>query len=142
MVAINTNLIERYSNGQVIISEGIVSAKAYVMISGKVRISKKKGDRSITVAVLEEGDTFGEMGLFQKATRSATATAVGEVAVGVIDRSQFEKMMEACPETLQSIINSLVNRLRLTTNSLASIGIQLEKVKKSNDALSKKDFEE
>ena len=141
-VTITTNLVERYSNGQVIISEGIVSAKAYVIISGKVRVSKKKGDRTITVTILRDGDTFGEMGLFQKAARSATATAIGEVAVGVIDRKQFEKMMEACPENMQSIINSLINRLRLTTNSLATIGIQLEMVMKSLEGISNKDYEE
>jgi CRP/FNR family cyclic AMP-dependent transcriptional regulator len=136
---IKTNITERYSNGQVIISEGVVSAKAYVILSGKVRISKKSGDRAITIAILKEGDTFGEMGLFQEAVRSATASAVGEVAVGVIDKEQFNKMVDDCPEALRYIINLLVNKLRLTTNSLASIGMQLEKAKKALDAIPNKE---
>ncbi|MBI3582163.1 MAG: cyclic nucleotide-binding domain-containing protein [Nitrospinae bacterium] len=139
MAGIKTNVTERYSNGQVIISEGVVSAKAYVILSGKVRISKRSGDRAITIAILKEGDTFGEMGLFQEAVRSATASAVGETAVGVINKDDFNKMVEDCPETLRYIINLLINKLRLTTNSLASIGMQLEKAKKALDAVSNKD---
>jgi CRP-like cAMP-binding protein len=110
-----------------------------VIISGKVRVSKKKENRSVTVAILREGDTFGEMGLFQDTVRSATATAVGEVEVGVIDRDEFKKMLVACPENMRFIVNSLVNRLRLTTNSLVSIGVQLEKAKKTLDSFAVKD---
>jgi CRP/FNR family cyclic AMP-dependent transcriptional regulator len=139
VAVIRTTITERYSNGQVIISEGVVSAKAYVILSGKVRISKKNVDRAITIAILKEGDTFGEMGLFQDAVRSATASAVGEAAVGVIDKEQFNKMLDDCPETLRYIINLLVNKLRLTTNSLASIGMQLEKAKKALDAIPNKE---
>ena len=139
VAVIKTTITERYSNGQVIISEGVVSAKAYVILSGKVRISKKNGDRTITIAILKEGDTFGEMGLFQDAVRSATASAVGEAAVGVINKEQFNKMLDDCPETLRYIRNLLVNKLRLTTNSLASIGMQLEKAKKALDAIPNKE---
>jgi CRP-like cAMP-binding protein len=139
MASIKSNIVERYSNGQIIISEGVVSAKAYVITSGKVRILKKKNNRSVTVAVLREGDTFGEMGLFQDEVRSATAVAVGEVAVGVIDKQQFAKLLEQCPENMRQIVISIVNRLRLTTNSLASIGVQLELAKQSLDSASIKD---
>jgi CRP/FNR family cyclic AMP-dependent transcriptional regulator len=137
-MAIKTNIVERYANGQVIISEGIVSGKAYVINSGKVRIIKKQDNRSVTVAVLREGDTFGEMGLFQDGVRSATAIAVGDVAVGVIDKEQFAKMLGQCPEIMQIIVRSMVNRLRLTTNSLAAIGVQLEKARKSFESISTK----
>lgn len=137
-MAIKTNIVERYANGQVIISEGIVSGKAYVINAGKVRIIKKQDNRSVTVAVLREGDTFGEMGLFQDGVRSATAIAVGDVSVGVIDKEQFAKILGQCPEIMQIIVRSMVNRLRLTTNSLAAIGVQLEKARKSFESVSTK----
>ena len=37
----NAPVIQRYSDGDVIISEGVISNNAYVVISGKVRITKK-----------------------------------------------------------------------------------------------------
>ncbi|MBI3794267.1 MAG: cyclic nucleotide-binding domain-containing protein [Nitrospinae bacterium] len=139
MAGIKPNLVERYSNGQNVVSEGVLSSKCYVILSGKVRVSKKKDNRTVTVALLREGDTFGEMGLFQDTVRSATATAVGDVEVGVIDKADFKKMLSACPDNMRYIVNSLVNRLRLTTNSLVAIGVQLEKAKKSLDPFALKD---
>ena len=40
-------------------------------------------------------------------------------------------MLEQVPEDLHSIINSLVERLKITTDKLTKIGLQLENAKKA-----------
>ncbi len=134
-----TPVVERFADGQAIITEGVMSTKAFIVISGKVRISKKIKNRSITVGVLKEGDVFGEMGLFQETVRSATATAQGDVTVGVIDKQRFKDMLSKCPEDMQAIIGSALDRLRVTTDRLAALGLQWEKANKALESVSIKE---
>ncbi len=136
---IKTPIIERFSDGQVIITEGIISTKAYIIQKGKVRIVKKIGNKSVTVVTLAEGDIFGEMGLFQETVRYATAIAVGEVEVGVIDKKRFEELMTHSPDEMKVIINAVIDRLRITTDKLTVLGLQWEKARKVLDAISTKE---
>jgi CRP-like cAMP-binding protein len=125
----NAPVIQRYSDGDVIISEGVISNNAYVVISGKVRITKKVNHKTVIVGTLKKGDVFGEMGLISSAVRSATVLAVGEVTVGFIDRDSFEKLLQTLPEELKIIIGALVQRLRITTEMLTRIGSELAESK-------------
>lgn len=133
---IDTPHVERFSDGQGIITEGILSARAYIVLSGEVRISKKVGDRNITVCVLKEGDVFGEMGFFQDTVRSATVTARGNVSVGIIDKEYFEEMLADCPDDLRAVLGAIIDRLRITTSKLAALGLKWEQAKKAMDAFS------
>ncbi len=136
---IKTPIIERFSDGQVIITEGVISTKAYIIQKGKVRITKKIGNRTVTVVTLTEGDIFGEMGLFQETVRYATAIAVGEVEVGVIDKKRFDELMSHSPDEMKVIINAVIDRLRITTDKLTVLGLQWEKARKVLDAISTKE---
>lgn len=136
---IKTPIIERFSDGQVIITEGVVSTKAYIIQKGKVRISKKIDSKSVTVVTLAEGDIFGEMGLFQETVRYATAIAVGEVEVGVIDKKRFDELMRHSPDELKVIMNAVIDRLRITTDKLTVLGLQWEKTRKVIEAISTKE---
>ncbi len=136
---IDTPYVERFADGQNIVTEGIVSNKAYIVMQGKIRIQKKVEDKNVTVGTLKKGDVFGEMGLFQESKRSATAVAKGDVTVGIIDREHFDKLMDQCPNDMKAIINSLIDRLRLTTNKLAALGYQWEKTQRTLNAISVKE---
>ncbi len=136
---IKTPIIERFSDGQVIITEGVVSTKAYIIQKGKVRIAKKIGNKTVTVVTLSEGDIFGEMGLFQETVRYATAIAVGEVEVGVIDKKRFDELILHSPDEMKIIINAVIDRLRITTDKLTVLGLQWEKARKVLDAISTKE---
>ncbi len=135
----NTPVIERYADSEVIVTEGIMSQKAYIVISGGVSISKKVGKRNVRIGLLKKGDIFGEMGLFQETVRSATATAVGDVEVGIIDKKSFNDLLDQCPDDMKIIINSLIDRLRDITNKLVNIGLKLEQAKRSIDSFSIKE---
>ena len=125
MTISNAPVIQRYSDGDVIISEGVVSNSAYVVVSGKVRVTKKVNNKIVIVGTLKKGDVFGEMGLISTAVRSASVLAVGEVTVGFIDRDSFDSLLETMPEELKIIIGALVQRLRVTTEMLTRIGSEL-----------------
>ncbi|MBT5867863.1 MAG: cyclic nucleotide-binding domain-containing protein [Nitrospinaceae bacterium] len=125
----DTPIHQFYSDGDTIITEGIMSNNAYVILKGKVRVSKKVDKKIVSVGTLKEGDVFGEMGLISETVRSANISAVGEVTVGVIGKDLFSETMNALPDGMKPIILALVERLRMTTHLLTRIGLELESTK-------------
>jgi len=66
---------QTFSDGDVIFNEGGPGDMAYEIVSGNVGISKMGGDGAIHLATLSKGEIFGEMGVLDNGTRSATAKA-------------------------------------------------------------------
>lgn len=124
-----TGVIQRYSDGDVIISEGIVSNNAYVVLSGQVKITKKVDKKTVVVGTLKKGEVFGEMGLITETVRSASVVASGDVSVGVIDKEAFAKLLDELPDDLEAVISALVERLKMTTNVLTKVGMELDKTR-------------
>jgi CRP/FNR family transcriptional regulator, cyclic AMP receptor protein len=122
----DTPYVQRYSDGDVIISEGVISNNACVLLSGKVKITKKIEKKTVVISTLKEGDVFGEMGLISNSLRSANVTAVGDVTIGIIDKERFDALLNDVPEDLRLVFSALVERLRVTTEKLSRIGIELE----------------
>lgn len=127
----NTPIVQRYSKGDVIISEGIISNNAYIVMSGKVQVTKKLEKKTVVINILNEGDVFGEMGLISKSNRSANVVAMSDTAIGIIDRETFENLLKDLPEDVQGIMMALVERLRFTSSQLSKVGVQFEKMKQS-----------
>ncbi len=125
----NTPDIQRYANGDIIVSEGIVSNNAYIVLEGKVNVTKKVDKKSILISSLSKGEVFGEMGLISQSTRSASVVAVGNVTIGVIEREQFDATVAQLPKDIQAIVKALVDRLRNTSDQLSRIGLELEKTR-------------
>ncbi|MEE9164874.1 MAG: cyclic nucleotide-binding domain-containing protein [Nitrospinota bacterium] len=126
----NIPVVGRFQDGEVIVTEGVASNNAYVVLSGKVKVVKKTDNKQVVIGTLSKGSVFGEMGLIGASTRTATVSAIGETNIGIIDKESFVKMLEQLPEDLRPIVNSLVERLKITTAKLAKIGLQLENAKK------------
>jgi len=71
-----------FADGQVVFREGDPGEGMHFIVSGAVRIEKRTGTAaaaggSKTLAILEAGDYFGEMSLFDQQPRSASAVAAG-----------------------------------------------------------------
>ena len=125
----DTPIHQHFADGNTIITEGIMSNNAYVILKGKVRITKKIDKKIISVGTLKEGEVFGEMGLISETVRSANITAIGDVTVGVIYKEFFDKSMNGLQDGMKPIILALVERLRMTTHLLTRIGLELESTK-------------
>jgi len=67
---------ERFLGGEVLFREGDLGDKMYVVLDGRVMISKRiPGGGEEALAFLERGDYFGEMALIDNESRSASATS-------------------------------------------------------------------
>ena len=98
-----------------IIQEGTLSDCAYIIESGKVEVSKiqPSGEKQI-IAVLEENDIFGEMGLIDGLPRSATVVALEDCSISIMTQETFNHLAQHNPQALMPILTVLAKRLRST----------------------------
>ncbi len=98
MYAVLARMIEKtYSLGEDIIVQGDRGDFYYVIKSGRVAVlQKKKGEQETKqVAVLGEGDAFGEEALIRSDPRNATCRAIEETTVYALDKVDFAEVMQA-----------------------------------------------
>jgi CRP/FNR family cyclic AMP-dependent transcriptional regulator len=61
---------------------------------------------------IEPDDTFGEMAVIDSSARSATATAVVDTKLAVIDKSKFLFLVHETPMFALQVMKTLTQRLR------------------------------
>ncbi len=101
-----------YTNGEAICREGERGEAMYVIQSGKVKITKHSPAGELMLATLGSGDFFGEMALFDKLPRSATATALGEARVLSVDKRKLFSTISNDPTLVFKILETMSQRIR------------------------------
>ena len=112
-----SNDIAYYEDGEVIFEEDSVGKEIYVIEDGEVEISLSVGGRKVLVATLEKGDFLGEIAALTDTPRSATAKAVGKVALRSVSLGKILSDHQSTIELLQT----LAIRLRSTTSALKDL---------------------
>ena len=108
---------ETFQNGQVIFEENSYGDWMYVVEEGAVEISKKINKKKVIVEVLQPGEIFGELAYIAKIPRTATATAIGETVVGVIDRNIFDREFNQLRSDFQMVLRTIALRLKKMTEA-------------------------
>ncbi len=103
---------ETYQDGQVIFKEGSAGDWVYFIVSGSVEIYKNVEDKKFTITILESGEVFGELGFIGGIKRTATAQAVGETTLGIIDREFLDREFNQISGQLRSIIEIITVRFK------------------------------
>lgn len=89
---------ESYAKDRTIIHEGDPGDKFYVIVRGKVEVMKKDGlGDSKRVAVLSDGDFFGEVALLRNIPRTATIHTLTPVVFITLQREFFRDLIEQAP---------------------------------------------
>lgn len=106
--------------GDVIFHEGEEPDALYVMTSGRVAIANRSIDgRESVVALMERGDLFGEMGLFDGIGRSAEARSLERSHVMAIPYAPVRDLYKENPQLLWRVVAMLAGRLRNMDEALA-----------------------
>ncbi len=106
--------------GDVLFNEGQEPDALYIVMSGRIAIANKSIDgRESVVALMEDGDLFGEMGLFDGLGRSAEARALEPSRVAEIPYPPVRETYEQHPELLWRVVDMLARRLRSMDEALA-----------------------
>jgi CRP-like cAMP-binding protein len=98
----------------VLFEEGQPGHVMYIVVAGEIEIRRRVGDAERVLAVLADGEFFGEMAILSGRPRSATAVVRSAARLLVIDGTTFEAMLRARPEIALRLIKALAARLEAT----------------------------
>lgn len=100
------------SNGKVLATEGVPGQEFVVIRAGTVKVTRGGAE----LAELGPGDYFGEISLMDGGPRTATVTAITPVTIEVVERRDFDTLLETVPGLAQRIMIGLAQRLREKTD--------------------------
>jgi CRP-like cAMP-binding protein len=107
-----------YEDGEAIVIQGEVGDCMYVVEQGEVEVTRESGEEVVRLAVLGEGEFFGEMSVFDRDVRSATVKALGKVQVMTVDKATFLRRISEDPSLAFRIIKKMSGRIRDLNNEL------------------------
>jgi ATP-binding cassette subfamily B protein len=89
---------ERYPRGKRMIEEGDPGDKLYILARGSAEVRKRDADgEERTIAVLEDGDVFGEIALLDDVPRNASVVARAPCLLLTLGRQQFDHILATVP---------------------------------------------
>lgn len=121
-----SNLIteNEYKKDEVICEEGSIGDAMYIVAEGEVIIKKvidKIKGKYKTIGIIEKGNFFGEMAIFEEKSRSASAIASKDSKILVLKQVDFMKLLHQEPEAatanLLGINRVLSQRLRVANKN-------------------------
>jgi CRP/FNR family transcriptional regulator, cyclic AMP receptor protein len=113
-----------YPKNSTVIAAGDPADALYIVISGrlKVTMSDKEG-REVILAILGQGEVFGEMGLIDQAPRSATVVTIESCELLTITRTDFTKCLQKNFDLTMNVTRGLVKRLREADKKIGSLAL-------------------
>lgn|GEM_PF-6814509 len=108
-----------YDKDEVIFYEGSQGSQIYIILDGKIGIYKE--DR--VIAELNTGECVGEMGIFSKKPRSATAKALRKTKLLILSENILNKFLykKVAIKLLLNIITILSERIRELNDKTTTI---------------------
>lgn len=116
---------KKLQQGEVLFNEGEKGDVMYLIREGKIKITKGKDEDEKVLAVLKEGDFFGEMAIIDGSPRSAGAIAASTVSLLVIDKETFRSKIKENP-LIEYVLETLSRRLRTTDEQIRLLTIKSE----------------
>lgn len=112
----------RFSSNQIIFHLGDPGGLLYIISHGKVKISHSTADgQEALLAILGQGDFFGELALLDETPRSATAEALEPTDTLTLHRTEFMRFMELHPAFARHVLYVLARRIRHMNNQISDI---------------------
>jgi len=113
-----------FEKSDIIFNEGEKGDTLHIIKKGTVKITKyTKDGKTKTLAILKEGDGFGEMALLTKEVRSATVEALEKVVTVSITKESFEYLIKREPSISLQIIKSLSDRLAKADRDIKNLAL-------------------
>ncbi len=106
-------VLRSYRKGQIIFLEEETGSYMYLVLAGKVKVSKAgTGGKETILAIHRTGDFFGDMSLLDGKTSPATVSAMEDSKIISLSGADFHKYLMHNEKVLLQIINVLCARLR------------------------------
>ncbi|MFW6278632.1 MAG: Crp/Fnr family transcriptional regulator [Bacillota bacterium] len=116
---------KKYEKGQIIFFENDSPKDLYMLAEGQVKLSmmSPEGQEKV-LTILQEGDLFGEISLFDDTPYPLTAEAQQDSKLFIISWSDLEKIIMERPSMALKIIKALAKKTRLLTSQVRELVFQ------------------
>src|SRR5262245_31124575 len=96
-----------YADGEALMRQGEPGNRFFLIVSGAVTVERN----GRAIARRGAGDYLGEISLLDGRPRTATVVAEGPVHAIVLDRRDFDRLLDEQPGVARQLVGSLVERL-------------------------------
>ncbi|QBI51970.1 Crp/Fnr family transcriptional regulator [Streptomonospora litoralis] len=112
----------RLGRGQTLFSEGDEGDRLYVILSGKVKLTRAAVDgRENLLSVLGPSEMFGELSLFDPRPRTASAIAVTDAVMAGLGHDDLRPFIAQQPQVSLQLLKALASRLRRTNDVMSDL---------------------
>ena len=117
-------VVRTYNKEQMILVEESMGETFFILSGGSVKITRMSDDgREVILAILGEGDFFGEMALLDGEGRSANVVALADTEVLTLQRSDFLDILEQFPKIAIHLLKELTTRIRYSDQQIESLSL-------------------
>ena len=109
---------KNFKANEIIFSEGDFPDNMYIVRNGQISIFNSKNGIDNQLAVVGPGELIGELAMFDKKPRSASAKALSDCSVVILPYTQLEKQMETLPEWVKILMKAMGEKLRIANQKL------------------------
>jgi CRP/FNR family transcriptional regulator, cyclic AMP receptor protein len=114
-----------YRKDQVILIEEESGQTLFILMNGQVKISRLAEEgREVILAVMAEGDIFGEMSLLDGHSRSANVTVLQDSEMLLIYRDDFLGLLREFPSIAINLLKELAKRMRKSDSQIKSLSLK------------------
>ena len=115
LIVERSRLVE-YKKGEAIYQESDRAEAFYIVASGRLQVFTLVNGQKRVIAVLHNGDTFGEISLLTGDVHSATVEAINDTLVLQLEKQDFDELINRIPSLVLHLSRLLSRRLRTTTH--------------------------
>jgi CRP-like cAMP-binding protein len=115
--------LRRYRSGETLLREGDAPTVVLAIVSGTVKLTKTAmSGREIVLELRGAGEVVGELGAIDGHTRSATASALGEVEAMVVPVDRFNALLRERVGLAHRLLVTVVARVREAAGRQLELG--------------------
>ena len=113
-----------YSKGKMVVIEESMGRTFFLIKSGAVKVTRMSDDgREVILAMLGEGDFFGEMALLDGEGRSANVVTIDDSVLLSLQRGDFLYILESYPQIAIKLLEELTSRIRYSDQQIESLSL-------------------
>ncbi|MGM0413902.1 MAG: Crp/Fnr family transcriptional regulator [Bacillota bacterium] len=114
--------LKEYRRGEIIFFENDSEKKLYLLVDGQVKLSMLSSEgREKVMTILQAGDIFGEISLFDHDPHPLTAEVLEKARLMVLDWNDLEEIIMEQPRLALKIIEALSKKTRLLASQVRDL---------------------
>ena len=116
---------KKYEEGSTILREGDPGSAMFVVITGKVKVVRiDEEGNEVILAILGEGEFFGEMAILDGHTRSATVVTIDDSELFVLSQNDIIQLLHDFPAIAISLLKEFAVRLRKANTQIKGLSLK------------------